>query len=166
LEQYLSAALQSVGRLDQSRANTVTNSLRVIRPYGSLGRLPWQDAKGIEFGFDPFQSGKLEETAKGIITYTEQTDHRNVRAEISTVISNAELIIFIGFGFHQKNLTLLKSRANDRPVFATAFQIDRDNYELFSSDLARYLGTNVRLFDRKGYDFMKALRPTISAAAS
>jgi hypothetical protein len=79
---------------------------------------------------------------------------------------DAELVVFIGFWFHQQNVALLRSSGRHKPVFATACGIDKDNYDLFAKNLTEFFGTNIRLFNKKGFDLMRDLRPTISAAAS
>jgi hypothetical protein len=168
LEQFLLAALIRRGRLSENTAQQVVMGLNVIRPYGSVGLLPWQDGGNIRFGYDPYPQGGLQKIADGIFTYAEQTDDRGgIRQQISKSMEPAELIVIIGFGFHQQNVALLKSSSRKgRIVLATAHGIDADNFDVFSKDLNELLGSSVRLFDRKGFEFMRALRPTISAAAA
>ena len=81
-------------------------------------------------------------------------------------MQDAELVIFVGFGFHQQNVALLRASGRNRPVFATAYKIDKDNYNLFAQNLKQFFGENIRLFDKKGYELLRDLRPTISAAAA
>jgi hypothetical protein len=168
LEQYLRYALEIIGCLHPERAEAVANSLNVIRPYGSLGDLPWQKGQSsVEFGLDLMQFQQLGSIGRGILTYTEQVHDAARVQKITNALHTAELIIVIGFGFHRQNLALLKASGNDRPVFATAFEIGRDNYNVIENDIGEGLmSSRVGLFDEKGYEFMKKLRPTISAAAS
>jgi hypothetical protein len=168
IEQYLYAALQSIAGLPQDEAAAIVANLNVIRPYGSLGPLPVRGREGIEFGFEPYQAGgKIQEIASGIRTYTEQMDDDpQARHRISQLMTEGELVIFIGFGFHQQNVALLRASGRYKPVFATAYKIDEDNYSLFSQNLQNVFGDNVRLFNKTGYELLSKLRPTISAAAA
>lgn len=167
VEQFLSRQLHERAGLSESEGYVVASHLKIIRPYGSLGKLPWQtDNDAVPFGHEFYNSKtKLGSVADRIRTYAEQVDHSNVQTQIREVIDPAALMIFIGFGFHQQNLSLLKSPSASRQVFATALGIDHDNHELFAEDLSQNFGS-VKLFDRSGADLMKALRPSIMAAAS
>ncbi len=102
------------------------------RPYGSLGPLEWQQRDGLVFG-GLHGRNDLQPIADRILTYTEQREHGDVRVQISEALTEAELIIFIGFGFHQQNMMLLKphNRETKRQVFATAVGIHKDNHELY-----------------------------------
>ena len=137
------------------------------RPYGSLGPLEWQQRDGLVFG-GLHGRNDLQPIADRILTYTEQREHGDVRVQISEALTEAELIIFIGFGFHQQNMMLLKphNRETKRQVFATAVGIHKDNHELYQRTLQENFGEPVRLFERKGGELLSALRPSIMAAAA
>src|SRR5262249_38303120 len=50
VEQYLYLALQQYGRVSAAVAANAVTSLKQIRPYGSIGNLPWQENPGPPFG--------------------------------------------------------------------------------------------------------------------
>ncbi|UPK23885.1 hypothetical protein [Bradyrhizobium sp. 195] len=174
LEQYLVHALQHVGRLTKGRAETLTERLKVVRPYGSLGRLPWQahqarDLPLIEFGLDNIDNSNLAAVSAGLMTYTEQAHEPEKMQEISNAMHTAEVIIAIGFGFHQQNMTLLKSAVDigNRTTMVTAAGIDKENHSILVDQLREFFRCGrVGVFDKRGYEFMSHLRPIISAAVS
>ena len=165
VEHFLWSALYAQAGLSEEKAKVVASSLRIIRPYGSLGSLDWQDPPGVKFGGDGYNEN-IAQIAGLILTYTEQVDHKSVRLEIEKAFEDAKLVIFIGFGFHQQNMTLLKTKPQKRTIFATAYQIDEDNHEIFSSGIADPTHSTVRFFNRTGYDLLSALRPSIMNSAS
>ena len=55
----------------------------------------------------PRTGNSLFQMADSIRTYTEQL-HTELRAKIDEALSNAELIVILGFGFHSQNLELFK----------------------------------------------------------
>jgi len=165
VEQFLWSALYVQAGLPEERARDVAASLRIIHPYGFLGKLNWQDRRGVMFGGDGYTEN-IPQIAELILTYTEQVDHEKVRHEIGQALDDAELVIFVGFGFHQQNMALLKTKPRKRQVYATAYRIDKDNHEIFMSGLAEHANSTVRFFDRTGYDLLSALRPSIMSAAS
>jgi hypothetical protein len=166
IERYIGAALTDLAGINSDEAEAIATTLNMVRPYGDLGPLDIPNRKGIPFGYNPHQRGGLKTIADGIRTYTEQMKDGTVRSQIAKLMHDAGLVIFIGFGFHQQNVALLRSSGRYKPVFATASGIDRDNYDLFSKNLTEFFGDNIRLFDKKGFELMSDLRPTISAAAS
>src|SRR5262249_8064311 len=50
VEQYLYWALQQYGQVSPEVAIRAVGSLKQIRPYGSIGNLPWQENPGPPFG--------------------------------------------------------------------------------------------------------------------
>ena len=167
IETYIATALQTLGGLTAPSAEKIAATLNMVRAYGDLGPLPIADPRGIPFGFNPYDQGnRLEEIANRIRTYTEQEGDPSIRQKIGGLMREAELVVFVGFGFHQQNVALLRSSGRSKPVFATAYKIDKDNYGLFSQNLTEFFGDNVKFFDKKGCELLKDLRPTISAAAA
>lgn len=162
-------ALQTVGRLTHGRVQAITDRLNVVRPYGSLGRLPWQALTPIGFGTDLVQFPAHDIVGKGLMTYTEQSHAPEKLQQIANAMHTADVVISIGFGFHQQNLALLKCAASvpGRTTVATASGIDRENHQLLETQLRTlFRSSQVALSDKRGYDFMSQLRPTISAAVS
>ncbi|HZP68729.1 MAG TPA: hypothetical protein VFB29_02190 [Pseudolabrys sp.] len=168
LEHYLFHALQNVG-LDKTAAIECIARLKIIRPYGSLGHLPWQTSKGgIDFG----SSNSSVQIAPHIRTFTEQISGPNIASIIDAEFSEAELVIFLGFGFHQQNMELLEpiaasSRKKVRAVFATMYRIDERNYSAIEARLNDRLALSPKptLVDLTSFQLLSKLRMSISMLA-
>ena len=112
LEQFLFRALQNLYDISVAEAGKILNRLDVIHPYGSIGPLPWADKSGVEFGKTP----DLELAPDRILTFSEQINDRYISARIDGAISEAQKIIFLGFGYLEANLAALSP---SKPIEAT-----------------------------------------------
>lgn len=116
IERYLQAALVAAFHLDPSHSDQIVRNIRILRPYGGLGRLPPQ-ARG--FGGDlvpfgaPTDAVDLPSVARRLRTYTEQIDDETLVADIQTTVRDATQLVFLGFGFHQQNIKLLTGNWGD-----------------------------------------------------
>ena len=121
IEQYLFLAFQQRGPLAAAEAASVVKSLDIIRPYGYLGS-PWE-SKDLPYG-------RVEETnplkmSDNILTLAEQRSEE-VDHQIKQAISDAKVIVFLGFGFHRQNVEALTidGKETERHIFGTTFKID------------------------------------------
>jgi hypothetical protein len=107
--------------------------------------------------------------------FTEQT-YDGVPQRIDEAIRAADLVLILGFGFHQQNMDLLKpglgaaTRAYPRSIIASMFGIDDESTQhLLGSNLCQYLAGNAqsRLEYRpwKAADLFVRLRPMITNIA-
>jgi hypothetical protein len=174
VEHYLYIALQQKAGLTEPDARSAISNLSIVRPYGSLGKLNWQDAaRGIPYGSVPTGRAKLDEIAKAIRTYTEQ--HKaDIEEEVATALGEARLLLFFGFGYHPQNMKLLKTnKISQKPatVLGTVLAIDPLNLATIRTAIQSSLGgplasTDVQLLDRRCADLIIGLRPMISALVS
>jgi hypothetical protein len=112
IEYYLIEAIHKAYRIDRAEAKDIVNRLNIIHPYGTLGRVPYQTGgwgdRMLEFGpdpnFDPFTVGQ------NIRTYTEQMHKEDEVSAIHEAIYTCNNLIFLGFGFNNQNLDLLRIR--------------------------------------------------------
>lgn len=88
---------------EQEAAETMAG-LRVIRPYGGLGPLPWAGRAGEPFGN---QAADLFELAERILVYTDDQGERPDLEEMRREIARSRNLIALGFGFHPLNMRLL-----------------------------------------------------------
>lgn len=109
VEYFLFHGIQNYYNVSESDAADVLGSLNVYHPYGTVGALPW--AKGshhVGFGATPTGS-QLLALAGGIKTFSEGTDPSSSDIQaIRQSVSEANIILFLGFAFHKLNLALLK----------------------------------------------------------
>jgi len=129
IERFLIEALMSLWKIDEDHAFNLVKTLRIVRPYGSLGALASKShPHGVHFGEDVLKS-KLFEIAANIRTYTEQISDQHQSAEIREAVVNAKTIVFLGFSFQRQNLAVLKPlMPTDRKrIYGTALNLSNDS---------------------------------------
>ncbi|WP_426524155.1 hypothetical protein [Bradyrhizobium sp. McL0615] len=137
LEHYLATAFVQRGPFAPDQARKLVESLNVIRPYGSLGNL-WGN-NSVPFGGT--EDLDLKGIAKNILTFTEQRS-ADVSERMMQAISNARVVIFLGFGFHRQNVSALtvESASPDREVYGTTLGI---NHQI-SGQIREYIAKAVK----------------------
>jgi hypothetical protein len=138
VEQYLYWALQQYGRVSADVAANAVTSLKQIRPYGSIGNLPWQENPGPPFG-ESEEGDNLFSLAKSIRTYTEQ-QYEGTDQTIDQALDSARLVIFLGFGYHPQNMRLLKPIPGKiypqiHTVIATAMEVPSEDRHAIEEQL-------------------------------
>jgi hypothetical protein len=169
IEQFLYIDLQTKFGFDVSDAKRVVMDLNILRPYGSVGALPWQDKSGVPYGANLGKDhDQLFRLSENVRIYTEDNRSAQVIDAIHTAIDTARMIVFLGFGFHQQNMNLLKvGRGADwRRVLATVLGIDSENYK----DMARLIATTVgghpdrtQLLPRTCWHLLLSMQPSLTA---
>jgi hypothetical protein len=138
-EYFLIAALRTYYNLSEQKAEKVLLNLRILHPYGTVG--PWRDGTDhLPFGDVVDNTESLLHLAKRIRTYTE-TSHE--REEVRQLVSEAQTIIFLGFGFIEKNIKLLGPNENDRSttnIYGTAYEISEQSRAIIGWRLGQFLG--------------------------
>ncbi len=145
-DHYLYASIQSLG-IGPDPAKEIIARGKFIRPYGSLGSLPWQDRQSVAFGEEYPDLWKL---AGGIRTYTERSDNESVVADIKAEMKRAAVAVFLGFGFHKQNVDMLQvADGFQQPaVFVTGCGIDEKNYPPIKARLrAMFQAMDISSFD-------------------
>jgi len=131
---------------EQYFANLIKTKLKAIRPYGRISPLPWQSADdAVAFGGN--SSGQdIVPLARRILTYSEQIEEPVILANIDGVIDWAEVIVFLGFHFHEQNMDLLvgkrdhASRRNTNvSVFSTHVGRSEAEIRIISNQIKRML---------------------------
>lgn len=174
IEEFLFHALQANALMERPEAVSLIRKLKIIRPYGRLGPLPWDDAT------DPFPFGGVGErqddysaVAKNIRTFTEQTGLDGVRKEIDDMLYRAKVIVFLGFGFHGQNLELLRvSPRGEKPtpsktIFATFCGVPDENKSYLKERIEALFPSSAssvaNLYNFKANELLINMHPTISA---
>ena len=116
VEQFLINSLKRSFSLEHEESEKLVNeNLTVMRPYGGLGRLKSGLSKdGLDFG-QQTDVPNVFVLGRRIRTFTEQIEGGAVDV-IKSAIEEAQTLIFLGFGFHQSNLSLLRPIANNPNV--------------------------------------------------
>jgi hypothetical protein len=172
VEHFLYVWLQVKFALSEAEAQAAVSGLKIIRPYGTVGPLDWQDREGVPFGSDVGQDlDKIIKLSKSVLTYTEQNLTNEVRSEISTSINKARMIVFLGFGFHHQNMSLLQGRSAEhwRKVFATTLMMREENIPVMQEFIARTGCTPNNpplLLSWRAHMLLRDLEPALVAASA
>ncbi|WP_336814906.1 hypothetical protein [Bosea sp. MMO-172] len=149
IEHYLLHALQRYFDLQEDHSRAIVNRLRIIHPYGRIGKLPWMagPAFNVSYGASTNpQRTNLLNLAAGIRTFTErfEDDHETVK-EVRQQIAEAEVLVFLGFSYGSMNMDLMSvPNSASRVVYGTAFGISVPNIQSIKGEIARMLGRNPR----------------------
>jgi hypothetical protein len=172
IEHFLFNRLQTNLGLDREEAGQALGALtaNMIRPYGSVGPLPWQQDQGaVPYGFFLSRDHeRLFALSENIRTYTEQNVSGSLRSGIGTALQNARLVAFLGFGFHQQNMALLQATGSHEPwrrVIGTVQGVDSENWELMKISISHATKcqspTLVQLLDRSAHVLLSSMRPSL-----
>jgi len=143
IEHYLYWSIQNYYGVGAQEAADLVNTMDIYHPYGTVGRLPWQnESSNVGFGAE-LGPTQLLSIARQIKTFTEGTDPDSSEiAEIRNATSTSARLLFLGFAFHKLNMELLCSKVQlpspdqYKRIFATAMGISRNDSEEIANDLA------------------------------
>lgn len=165
IEHFLWLALQHVFLIDEQRATSLLQTLPIIHPYGTVGELPWQGGLRIGFGERP-DPRRLIEASNRIRTFNEQIAEQETLTKMAEWMSEAELIIYLGFHFHDQNVEVLRTVAPPRGsvagVFATAFARSASDVQIIDGYIRHGLtparGTALKIYVAKDVDCVGLFR--------
>ena len=172
IEHYLHGAFQNYYGMTSEEATELLNNFEIYHPYGTVGKLPWQEPQtGFAFGAEP-DGGKLLALAGKLRTFTEGVDPS--KSDISAVrlaLNNAKNLAFLGFAFHRLNLDLLfpdvVGSNDDRSIYATASGLSNSDVQVISKELSHLAGIRydqIRLRnDLKCFDLFREYSRTLAS---
>jgi hypothetical protein len=172
-EHFLYSALQTQFGLSEPRARAIAGAVatKTIRPYGSIGPLPWwQSRLAMPFGAEP-SAKEVRSASSNILTFSEGFTG-DTHAQIQAALDKARVSVFLGFGFHTQNMALLTARSAEswRRAYATVMGINRANWRELSHAIARAVGCinpdGPLLLEWRAHALLSDLRPAIMAAAA
>lgn len=134
IEYYLAQSIAAAYQIKAEEAYEIVSGMNIIHPYGTLGRLPetiHDYGEGIlEFGPElDVYSRRLLDIAQNIRTYTEQAHDVETVERIHRAIAGCHNLVFLGFGFNNQNLDLLRvkhkftGQAHPKNIYATGYGI-------------------------------------------
>jgi hypothetical protein len=115
-------------------------SLKIHRPYGRAGRLPWEkgDQPSLDFGSGNYE--QIAQSSRQIRTFTERVDEGDELNNIKRCISEAERIVFLGFAFHRQNVEIISSKARSNvEILATTFDISDSDQRVINREVIKSL---------------------------
>ena len=113
IEHFLEGALQLLYAISIQEAADLVKRLTIIHPYGKV--------EEVAFGTTRTDYAEL---AAGIKTYTERVHVAELIDKIHDEVSRAETIVFLGFGYHDQNMSLIEPQkpiSTPKDVFGTAY---------------------------------------------
>lgn len=140
IEHFLHGALMQYYSRSEQEVSEALKYLRVFRPYGSVGPLPWQDRRGLPFGQSVMHQ-RLIDVSEGIKIFTEQIEEND--GDISAIhdaIAVSDTIVFLGFGYHHQNLRLIRPKSGSfaSKVIGTASGISGSDISKIRASIAQW----------------------------
>lgn len=142
IEQGLRRSFANYFKLTDQETIAVCDEVRVLHPYGSLGRLPNHS------GTDSFSFGRgsdptiVHEMSKRIKTFTEGNNDLAFKNLVTDLLDWAQTIVFVGFGYLPLNLRLLGTvdkTKSPKSVYGTATGMTAPNIAAVRANLAQQL---------------------------
>jgi len=142
IRRFLPFALSSQFGMSTEESQQISKQLSIFHPYGSLGPLPWEASGGT--GFGDADHASLIDVSDRIRTFTEQVEETESLASMRQALSEARQIVFLGFGYHRQNMTLLSDgvKGTARRVFGTSQGLSGSDREVVSGQAAQFLHAN------------------------
>jgi hypothetical protein len=148
IEHYLYYALQNYYGIEKEQSINILSALKIYHPYGKVGDLPWVTSNNcIGFGGNP-NFKQLLDISSQIKTFTESTDPNISEIEIIwKSISQANIILYLGFAYHPLNLDLLTPKVKNPEgkgstiSIGTAKGLSNDSINLIKRDLSNIANT-------------------------
>lgn len=151
IEQYIYLWLESYMLISRAEAQELMSQLKIIHPYGQVGKLPWQlgNMKAVPFG-EKVSGSELPEIASNIRTFTEQIADETIPDRMKELIADARHVIYLGFSFGRMNLELMKLENChlSKRAYGTALGLSRPNLDIVRNELQtsmHVIGTNYLL---------------------
>lgn len=118
IEYYLREAISVAYKITKKQSWDIVSRMNIIHPYGSLGEIPLDDidtaSNFLPFAMKVDARFPLRAVAERIITYTEQLRDRVLIAGIHSAIADSKNLVFLGFGFNNQNMDLLRIRTDEK----------------------------------------------------
>lgn len=169
IEYYLYDALKRHYWLDDQRAAELMQGCNIFRPYGKVGKLPWQrtdpSAITVDFGSDQCD---LIRAASQIKTFGESLAANDEINAAKETIAGAERLVFLGFAFHRQNVELISpgQACLTNSVFATTLGVSESDSSVIDKQLRNLVGSlnaTVVLKPMACCDFFKEFQMTLAA---
>lgn len=149
IEVFLFHAIKNYFHISDGSAAEIIQKMNIIHVYGSVGDLPWQENGGIKvaFGEEPYGQSLLS-ISERLKTFSESELDDSEKNKIQRIISNSDLIIFMGCGFHDQNLRILRldepSEGDSwKTVLATSKSISHANMEVIRKKILNELNWKI-----------------------
>jgi len=107
IEHYFFTVLKSRSKKSEKECKTMLEAIPIIHVHGRLDALPWEEESGRPYGSRDFQN--VKEMSEQIKVIKKDIDKSYEFEEAyDFYLSDAEQIIFLGFGYYEANLRRLR----------------------------------------------------------
>ncbi|WP_143441073.1 hypothetical protein [Idiomarina sp. MD25a] len=150
VEHFLYHSMMQYFRLNEQECAALLNDyLKIIHPYGTVGRLPWQSDHNSNNTRRPFGAPAdyidIINSSDSIKTFSESEGlESTVRQGIVSNMAHAERIIFLGFAYHRMNMQLLSNFGEERFInqgkvmcLATTLGFSENDTQYVNRDIGR-----------------------------
>lgn len=143
LEHFLPHAfVMAFGMNLQEAQRLIAAKLQVLRPYGSIGRLPWQTSDAPECEWATENPWNIHNLAMNIKTLSERQNDRQLIMALQSAVASAKRLVLLGFGFQPQNIDLLFDRglSHQPEVMMTLFEMAATNRNAVIKTIKRKTG--------------------------
>jgi hypothetical protein len=135
LEFFLYTSLKYSFRLDDKEVLKALNSKQILHLHGIVGNFPWQDSDN---GFDYNYNGqdvnshytRVATASEKIKIIYDKIDNEPIFETAFELLSNADQIYSLGFGFHHLNLERLQLSKLKNKILCSSFKMTPHESEL------------------------------------
>lgn len=154
IDHYLFLSLQNSFDLTTEKCLEYWRQVRVIHLYGQLGALPYADPKGRPYTAD-VSTPVLQRYAGAIKIMHEDVGDDTEFPLARTLLSRAEVVCFLGFGYHPTNMRRLRLDQLDPKVqlWGSATGLSRAQQDEIRSRFARSITVGNQTQDAR--DFLR-----------
>lgn len=137
IEHYLVHALDATYHIGIEKSRELVEQLPILRPYGTVGEYFGDSSRIVEFGRDSFPD--VSDLLKNLRTYTERIDDEEGLAAIRKIVSDAEVLVFLGCAFHENNMKILSEDipSKVKAVYFTRRGISAQDMSIVKKRLSR-----------------------------
>lgn len=120
LEFFFYNKLITYSGLSERDAAQLVNAIKIARPYGGIGGLPWSKEPGPNYGSE-LHHINLNSIVGNIKTFSEEIGSEEHR-QIQELIGGAARIIFLGCAHHPQNIRILRpTRFRATKIYGTVY---------------------------------------------
>jgi hypothetical protein len=112
IDSFLFTAVVNSFGVTNEVASKMMENIPIIHFYGNLGDLDWQSQNGRSFS-NKYEIEDIRNAAKSIRVIHEGDPIDTTLLSTKSILSNAQRIIFLGFGYNETNLIRLGFEKND-----------------------------------------------------
>ena len=130
IEHFLPHAfVMAFGMTLQEAQRIIASQLKVLRPFGSIGRLPWQPGQAPELEWASENPWNLYNIATQILTFSERQNDRQAIMAIQNAVAGSRRLVILGFSFQPQNVDLMFERglSHQPEVLVTLFDMAPTN---------------------------------------